>query len=240
MDSLHVGEYGLASRVKASLDAFARCSQCYTFAIERPSGRIVYASPNLTRLYGMPLDQIYEKDMGLIYSTIDPQESKELIIANKRAVEFIDTLPIDSQLKSTVSFSYHITLDGRKVLVSHRCTPMAKDMETNKWLILNMMFLSLARRIGNNIIFYEEEGQQKCRVFNRRSQRWEKRESALTKTQIDILRYVSRGYAEKEIAEEMNKSISTIKFHKKNICDVLGVNSIHEALVQSYNFGLLY
>lgn len=125
------------------------------------------------------------------------------------------------------------------MLMSHRWTPIAQDTENGKWLILNMIFPSLEKKAGRHLFFYEQDGRQQCMAFNRRKLRWEPHELALSQSHIDILHLASRGYAEKEIADEMNKSVSTIKFHKKKICENMRVASIHEALCQCFSLNLM-
>lgn len=240
MDSLHDSKFGLSVGIKASLDAFARCSQCCIFAMEQPSGRMVYASPNLTKVYGLSLNQIYEKGLNLIYSSFETKESHGLITANNRANEFLETLPAIERPKFIISYSYHLTVEGRRVLVTHRCTPIAQDVDNGKWLILNLMYFSLAKKADKYYIIHESNGQQECRVFNQRTLKWESHAPSLSKNHLDILHLASCGYAEKEIAEEMNKSVSTIKFHKKSICELMGVQTMHEALGQCLSLGLFY
>jgi DNA-binding CsgD family transcriptional regulator len=61
----------------------------------------------------------------------------------------------------------------------------------------------------------------------------------LTKAEQRVLILCSRGYTEKAAAEEINVTHNTIKKHKSNILNKLGVDRISEAIILASNFGLL-
>ena len=47
----------------------------------------------------------------------------------------------------------------------------------------------------------------------------------LTPREIDVLRLVSRGLANKEIADKLNIGLTTVISHRKNITEKLGIKS---------------
>ncbi len=53
----------------------------------------------------------------------------------------------------------------------------------------------------------------------------DKKEECLTKREIEILKYVSEGYINKEIADLLNISIRTVDSHKNNIMNKLKLKS---------------
>lgn len=55
-------------------------------------------------------------------------------------------------------------------------------------------------------------------------------ELALTEREAEVLRFMSQGYLEKEIAEKMHVSVNTIKTHRKHIYTKLHVRSRSEIL----------
>lgn len=61
----------------------------------------------------------------------------------------------------------------------------------------------------------------------------------LTQRQSEVLRWVVRGMANKQIAEELHISSETVKTHLRSIYEVLGVNSRTEAVYAVASSGLL-
>ncbi|MCY6355928.1 LuxR family transcriptional regulator [Clostridium sp. ZS2-4] len=66
-----------------------------------------------------------------------------------------------------------------------------------------------------------------------------KMDNLLSSTQINILKYISKGYIENKIAFEMNLSQDTIKYHKRKIFSKLEVNSSCEAIMKSIRLGMI-
>ena len=63
--------------------------------------------------------------------------------------------------------------------------------------------------------------------------------SALTPTEVEILRAIAQGKTTKEIAAERFSSIHTVNTHRKNIFRKLGVNTAHEAIKTAVRSGLI-
>ncbi|WHH56925.1 LuxR C-terminal-related transcriptional regulator [Petroclostridium sp. X23] len=55
----------------------------------------------------------------------------------------------------------------------------------------------------------------------------------LTSRQLEILKMIAEGYKEREIAQALYISIRTVKFHKANIYNILGVERSEEAIVKA-------
>jgi ATP/maltotriose-dependent transcriptional regulator MalT len=56
---------------------------------------------------------------------------------------------------------------------------------------------------------------------------------------MDVLELLSRRYQNKEIADKLNISITTVKTHLKNIYQKLGVNNRRKAVEKSRALGIL-
>jgi len=55
----------------------------------------------------------------------------------------------------------------------------------------------------------------------------------LTFREMEVLRYIVKGYSNKEISNEMNRSANTIKTHIKNIYSKLQINRRVHALIKA-------
>lgn len=65
------------------------------------------------------------------------------------------------------------------------------------------------------------------------------RAGALTVRQVDVLRMLSRGLSNKEIAENLDVAENTVKVHLANIYRALGVTCRTSALLKAFETGLL-
>lgn len=64
-------------------------------------------------------------------------------------------------------------------------------------------------------------------------------QSALTATELAVLRAIAQGHTTKEIAADRCSSVHTINTHRKNIFRKLGVNTAHEAVKYAFRAGLI-
>ena len=61
----------------------------------------------------------------------------------------------------------------------------------------------------------------------------------LTKREVDVLKQMSEGLSNREIAEVLNISTSTVKTHTLNIYGKLEVNTRLQAVTKSMEVGLI-
>lgn len=61
----------------------------------------------------------------------------------------------------------------------------------------------------------------------------------LSDRELDVIRFLARGFANKEIAKELFISESTVKFHVHNICKKLGCSKRAQVVHFANNAGLL-
>ncbi len=71
---------------------------------------------------------------------------------------------------------------------------------------------------------------------------WEQENSSkydLSVIQFKILKSLVQGLKEKEIAEDMHLSISSIKYHKKQVYKLLEVDNINKVIVKAIKCGIV-
>ncbi len=61
----------------------------------------------------------------------------------------------------------------------------------------------------------------------------------LTQRELDVLRLVTRGYINKEIADQLNVSLPTVVTHRKNLTDKLGTRSVSALTVFALTHGII-
>lgn len=72
---------------------------------------------------------------------------------------------------------------------------------------------------------------------------WTRRDQAgsalLTERETEVMHLLARGWTNNHIAEELNLSERTVRFHLRNIYDKLGVDSRGEAIAWAFREGLV-
>jgi len=116
---------------------------------------------------------------------------------------------------------------------------MVYDLETDVYLfIIGTLFLALGLWLGNKFI---GSGRMLQRpdgtVVNLNDQKME--ELGLSKREIEVLKLISTGLSNQEIAEKLFISLSTVKTHTSNIYSKLGVKNRASAIVTAQESGLV-
>ncbi len=63
--------------------------------------------------------------------------------------------------------------------------------------------------------------------------------SSLTEREVEVLRYIAQGHINKEIADMMNISITTVISHRKNIIGKLGIKSVAGLTMYAISNGIV-
>lgn len=79
----------------------------------------------------------------------------------------------------------------------------------------------------SRVVFPQAEGEE-----------LEDRPVTLTRTEVEVLRLLAKGYQNKEIAEEMFISINTVKSHVSSILRKLRVRNRAQAVRYVYKYGV--
>jgi DNA-binding CsgD family transcriptional regulator len=117
-------------------------------------------------------------------------------------------------------------------------TPFLFDSKFNIWMLLGKVTLA-TKNFGLGA-FIKMKDTNKKYVYDSKNKKLVLEERvSLTNKEKHILAYSARGYLEKEIAEDLNVSINTIKTHKKNIMKKLSANNMSEAFISATNQKLL-
>ncbi|MBL8133294.1 MAG: response regulator transcription factor [Anaerolineae bacterium] len=61
----------------------------------------------------------------------------------------------------------------------------------------------------------------------------------LTEREVEVLRLISKGKSNKEIAQALTISVSTVKYHLTNVMEKMQVETRSEAVAQAFRDGLL-
>ena len=86
----------------------------------------------------------------------------------------------------------------------------------------------------------QKNGERSYFEYSTLRHKWEKKEGiTLSETERDVLRLSAQGYTMNEIADEMCRSVDSVKFYRRNLFERLEVKNITEALSYSAIYKLL-
>lgn len=218
--------------------AFARNTYQCVYIIDYFRKDFLYVSENLALLCGEPAEKIKEFGYDLYIKHVPEKEQQMLLEINKAGFQLANTIPPEERVQYTISYDFHFINGKKKRLINHNLTPLLMTRDGRIWLALCTVSLSARNTPGHIVMkkgdeswFYE---------YSLETHKWTKKEAVvLTEVERDILRLSSQGYTMNDIADELCKSIDTIKTYKKRLFAKLEVKSITEALSYATNYKLL-
>ena len=175
----------------------------------------------------------------LFYFQNVPSEDLVLLVRiNKVGFEFYNRIPLEERLQYSISYDFHlIQANKRQILVNHQLTPLALDQSANIWLALCVVTLSSNSGAGNIII--SKKGEAGVYKYNVASDKWiAHNRPTLTKQEKEVLAYSMQGHTINEIAVKLQVTVSTAKFHRKNILQKFSVRNISEAVAYAANYNI--
>jgi DNA-binding CsgD family transcriptional regulator len=182
---------------------------------------------------------LIEKEGFAFYKRIlKPKEYEWMEQVDKAATEVFHQTPVAERIN--LVFSFEVVgkqKNGREIILQHVTTPYKLDENGNLWLGLcrvqpTTRFSTLEKAYITNHdtgeLLYYIDGQFRKSPAKQ-----------LTPDEIQILRYNADGFKEKQIAEMMNISQSSIKRKKQELFGRLKVANITAAVYKASQIGII-
>jgi len=237
LGELHPGQ-DISPYLKTA-EAFSQATSQSIYIIDYYKRGFLYVSDNPLFLCGHTAAQVL--NMGyLFYLNYVPEKDLELLLEiNEAGFKFYKDIPHPNRLEYIISYDFHLIQPNKQLLlINHKLTPLVLDKQFNMWLALCIVSHSSNNTPGN--IDIRKKGDSKIFEYDLELKEWRlKSKLNLTSMQKEILRFSIQGFTMEEIAKKIHLSLSTIKFHKKNIFKKLDVKNISEAILFALNYNLL-
>ena len=231
-------DYKQTELVIRSMKAIARMTYKSIYVIDYYRKNFLYVSDNPIFLCGYSPDEV--KDMGYKFyqNQVPPKELSMLLEINKAGFELYNATPVEERMHLFISYDFHIADGGHLKLINHKLTPIVLTDKGNIWLAVCIVSLSSNKEAGN--IEARIDGKPDYWTYSIKDHHWEKRlDVKLNKREKEILHLSAQGLSENAIGAKTNTSLSTIKFHKKNLFKKLKIRNISAAINKASNQKLI-
>lgn len=231
-------ENGLAntSLLFEQLDATNRLTNSSMFVVDFAKKKMVYTTENLIFINeATPMD--FQRECQIPYWALIVDKDLDIMLETRNAhFSLIEGFSIEDKLKYTYIIDYRIILRNREHVISQKFTPLKLTSDGKLWLGLFCITTSPHGKACKNIAIFGNGFRytynfeyKKFLPFNGYME--------LTLMEKAILLRASKGLATKQIAEDLGKSVNTVKTHKHRMFGKLNVKSMNEAItfVRNYN-----
>lgn len=190
----------------------------------------LYVSRNPLFLCGRTPGEVLRYGYQFYFKHVPNDDLEMLLKINEAGFSFFKLIPKEDRMKYSISYDFHLRQPaGNLVLVNHKLKPLLLDEYSNPWIVLCLVSASPHSSPGN--VQFRSNELQKRYDYDINKNAWEAATiTKLNRREKEILMLTAQGYTIAQIASKLFISIDTIKFHRKNTFNKLGVKRISEAL----------
>lgn len=188
-----------------------------------------------------------EKHLNAFISMSDPN-NKQLLLIRKLFIEFKDefTYRVEKGLIDDDN-SYALLIDIKNILIKHISGNFNENLcyavlfsidslqeDLNKH---NRIREKILKPMINELIESGNENWQELLVSH--SHRKPEDDSPISERELEVLKLISLGHINKEIADKLNISLNTVLSHRKNITSKLGIKTVSGLTFYSLSHGYI-
>lgn len=198
----------------------------------------VYHSSNFEAFLGYPKKDFEKGGEFFLDSKIHPEDYVALMQNGITLFELLTNIPNELRLSCKLINEFRIlNASNQFVKVIEQQQTLELDNKGNVWLALSILDISPNQNVNENL---------KSEIINFKSgefisylQPKARKEMALSKREIEILKHVKEGKLSKEISDKLYISVHTVNTHRQKILEKLNVNNSMEAVKIAAKLGLI-
>lgn len=238
VESINESDYAKTGLIIEAAKAFERSTYQCVYIIDYFKQGFLYVSNNIARLCGGEAEKIKDFGYRFYIDYVPENDLKMLLEINNSGFKLFNKLPVGERKDYTISYDFHIRRGKRKRLVNHKLTPLILTSEGRIWLAICTISLASGNEPGNVIM--KKPGAGMFYQYSLCDHKWEQRkEIVLTDNEREVLSLSTQGYTMNDIADNLCKSVDTVKACKRSIFQKMDVKNIAEALTYAQNHQLI-
>ena len=238
VESINDTDYANVNILIRAAKSFERSTYQCVYIIDYHKKDFLYVSNNIAKLCGVDAQQV--KDFGYrFYIDYVPEDDlKMLLEINEKGFDLFDPLPLNEKTDYTISYNFHIKRGNKKRLINHKITPLVLTKDGKMWLGMCTISLAAGNKSGNVIM--KKPGSDTFYEYSLDYHKWEKKqEIILSETEKEVLSLSTQGYTMNDIADNICRSVDTVKACKRSIFQKMDVKNIAEAVTYAQNHQLI-
>lgn len=237
-DSIPDSEYESHSLIYDTLDAVSRINNESYFIIDFNKNKLVYRTRNLIFIDEATVKDIQRESPNPYWSLIINEDLDLLLNSRKAYLKLMEDFTQDRKLNHTFIIDYRISLKNRSFMITQKFSPLKLHKNGELWI--GLFHVKSSPNNNNNQIFIFGDGFRYKYDFSKGIFILYDEKIALTLMEKAIILRAIKGLTTEQIADDLYRSVNTIKTHKKRLFSKLKVNSMNEALLFISNYDLFW
>ena len=230
-------EYSQIGLLFESLEALSRLTNPSMIVIDFYRNELIFRTDTL-----LFTDEASHKDKqrestNPYWSLIKEENLNRLLETRRAYLELVDSFSYQQKLHHTFVIDYNIYIKHQEHTITQKFTPLKLRPDGQLWLGLFIFTTSPHDDCGQVELF--GEGFRYWFDFEKNQFLQVKEIKRLSQIEKSIIIRASKGMTTHSIANDLCRSVETIKTYKKRLFKKFGVTSMAEAIAYASNYGLL-
>lgn len=228
-------EYANTNMLFEALNATARLTNSSMFVVDFANNKMVYQTDDLIFADEATPHDIQRESQNPYWSLIVEDDLAVLLDTRAAYLESFKSFKSKQKLNHTFVINYRIRLRGRDYTITQKFTPLKLRPNGDLWLGLFCITTSTYKACEHIAVFGDKF--RYTYDFEKKAFLPFYENMELTMMEKAILMHAAKGLTTEQIADNLCRSVNTIKTHKSRLFAKLRVSSTSEAItfVQNYN-----
>lgn len=229
-------EYEQLDIIFESLDATARLTNASLFVIDFAKQKMVYRTEDLL-FVDEATKRDFQRDYVIPYWSLIHEDDLDIMLDTKKAYfDLVQTFNSKQKQNNIYIIDYRIKLRRRDYVISQKFTPLKFRPDGRLWLGMFCIRTSPNKSCDHIAVF--GDGFRYIYDFEKKQFLPFTEKMQLTLMEKAILLRTTKGLTTEQIADDLCRSVNTIKTHKRRLFEKLHVTSMNEAISFVSNYDL--
>lgn len=235
-EKINEEEYEQLDIIFESLDATARLTNASMFVIDFAQHKMVYRTEDLL-FVDEATKRDFQRDCVIPYWSLIHEDDLDIMLDTRKAYfDLVQTFNSKQKQNNIYIIDYRIKLRRRDYVISQKFTPLKFRPDGRLWLGLFSIRTSPNKSCDHIAVF--GDGFRYVYDFEKKQFLPFAEKMQLTLMEKAILLRTTKGLTTEQIADDLCRSVNTIKTHKHRLFEKLHVTSMNEAISFVSNYDL--
>ena len=231
-------DYSIVAGHTRLLDRIAMVENSSVTVFDMFQKKYVFVRNRFRDILGYDPEQAAVEGFAYFLRIMHPDDVPMVLDTTARALKFIMSLPSDERQDYKTVFEHRLRdASGRYIRFLQQETVLELDLKGNLWLILILVDVcpnqQETKSFQRSIINIRTGRALPFNDYNDGSG------STLSRREVEVLEYLGKGFASREIADRLFISVNTVNNHRQNIIRKMGLANTSEAISYARRIGIV-
>lgn len=208
------------------------------YLVDLKEDKIIYTSAGLNLVCGINQEEVLTMSHDFFTKYVPEHELEQIDRFRDDAYKSLLDRAKTTKCWYKANFNFHLCIANKKRLFLCTIVPLLFSDDGLPWL--TMCVLSQSYSKSTRYASMRWQGERISHLYDMKTHIWEEKEEIkLTDTEKDVLHLSAQGYTAKEIADNICKSLESVKLYKHQLFKKLHVSNMPNALMCSLSQNLL-